>query len=348
MMIDDKEKQIQKQAQSLGWTTGFFDNPDTLALSIDKAALDTLLAVWLYDDTGKLTSRAVATKVYEAAIRMGLWHLGKDALAAMTVVAPDVDLRTEKSPQTAVWENKAKLTKFLLDKYENKIKKERLKLLNELLSKNLFKSTLFVIRYNKNIFSNAELISKIGEQKFERFHESFKNEMKFLQPKAQEKADITIKTKFVALFNDLFDLGIPYNNTTKNILEKLKIGYGVVNAGSFDDAKIRTRGKTYWTKNPQFYTAWHSRRTEILKYFDDKIREKDSNKLKIADLLDAYNATVAYLYSSQKVAEFYQLPIAITQKFPTFKYAFPADKYYSEVLFDYMLPDLNPKRFLEL
>jgi len=64
-------------------------------------------------------------------------------------------------------------------------------------------------------------------------------------------------------------------------------------------------------------------------------------------LLDAYNATVAYLYSSQKVAEFYQLPIAINQKFPLFKYAFPADKYYSEVLFDYMLPYFSPKYFLE-
>ena len=348
MVIDDKQKTVQKEAQALGWVTDFFNNPDALALSLDKAALNTLLVVWLYDDTGKLTPRAVATKVYEAAIRKGLWLLGNDVLAAMTVVAPNINLRTEKSPQKAVWDNKAELAKFLLDKYRSKIKRERMKLLNDLIAKKLFASALFVISYNKNISSSVELNSKIEEQKFDLSLESFKNEMKFLQPQPQGKVDVVTKTKYVALFNDLFDLGIPYNNTTENILGKLKIGYGVVNASSFDDAKIRARGKTYWTKNPQFYTTWNARRVEILTYFDDKIKEKDMNKLKVADLLDVYNATVAYLYSSQKVAEFYQLPLAIAQKFPIFKHAFPANKYYSEVLFDYMLPNSSPKHFLEL
>ena len=348
MVIDDKQKTVQKEAEALGWTTDFFSNPDTLALSLDKQSLDVLLAVWLYDDTGKLTSRAVATKVYDAAIRKGLWLLGKDGLAAMTAVAPDVNLRTEKSPRTVIMNNEKELIKFLFDKYKNKIKKERLKLLNELLTKKLFQDTLFAISYDENIFSSAELISKTEQQKFERFVESYRNKVKFIigPPSVEQKMDVD-KTKLVALLNDLYDLGIPYDRTVGNILEKLRLGYNAITAASFDAAKIRTRGKTYWTKNPQFYTAWNARRAEILRYFDDKIKEKDSTKLKIADLLDAYNATVAYLYSSQKVAEFYQLPIAINQKFPLFKYAFPVDKYYSEVLFDYMLPYSSPKYFLE-
>ena len=115
---------MQKEAEALGWTTDFFSNPDTLALSLDKPSLDVLLAVWLYDDTGKLTSRAVATKVYDAAIRKGLWLLGKDGLAAMTAVAPNVNLRVEKSPRTVIMNHEKELIKFLFDKYKNKIKKE--------------------------------------------------------------------------------------------------------------------------------------------------------------------------------------------------------------------------------
>lgn len=347
MVTDDKEKLLQSEAQVLGWTTDFFSNPDTLGLSLDKSALNVLLATWIYDDNGDLTTRSVATKVYDAGIRKGLWLLGNEALAAIATVTPEINIWQDKQARKILFYNKDSLNKILFSKYKNKIKKFRQPLLNQVLASNTFTASLFVLRYYNELFKPAEHISKININEVKSVSDNLEKELEWINSQNPvNKIPVLAKTKYLSLLNDLYDLGIPYDNTIKNILEKLKFGYEAITAKSFSDTKIKTKGKLYWMKEPKFYYVWNKRRNELLEFFDNKLKETNQKDLAVSDLLAAYDATVTSLYSSEKVAEFYQLPVAIAQKYPHFRYAFDAKRYYSEVLFDYML--IGHKAYLEL
>lgn len=336
MVIDDKQEAMQKEAQRLGWTVDFFSNPDTMGLSLDKSALNVLLAVWLYDENGDLTTRAVATRVYDAGITKGLWLLGNDAVATLNAVVPGVDIWKDRAARNTVFAKRTEIADFLFSKYKTKVQKSRYNLLKEVLAEDTFKSLLFVLSYYNNIFPEDEPAQRSIANHVDKTAEII--EMMGTNLKVTNtNLPVLAKTKYLSLFNDLYDLRLPYDNTIKNILERLQVGYGSINSNSFSNKKIRTKGKIYWMKEPSFYAVWNKRRNELINLFDEKLKNINHSKLTNGDLLSAYDALVANLYSSEKIAEYYQLPIAIAQKYPTFKYAFDIKKYYSEVFFDYML-----------
>ncbi len=355
MFADDKQKAAEKEARAQGWATDFFSNPDVAGLALDKPSLNVFLSVWLSEKA--ISSGAVALRIYEATIRRGLFLLGREIYAAAAATydlmqkpepAPTkkrkkefllpelVEQIEEQNFLKSIVPNLEKIKGVVLAQHEKTIQKKHLDILKKILDKRTL--SLFVDYYtwenlakdkNAPIFLD-ETINAIAKE--EALISKFTSEIKNGEGTSEERLKFSEKVKMTGLFNALYNLEAPYDRTTNSILQRLYTNYGVFAASEFEGAK----GKMYWTKEPKFVLEWQKRRQEMIDYFETKFKETQQKTYN--DLLNAYNATLAYFYSSQKVLEFYTLPLAIVQKYPDFVFALDADRYFSEVIFDAIMP----------
>ncbi len=83
MIADDKKIVVEKEGQSTAGSDSY-NNPDFLSLSVDKATLNVFLAVFFSEES--LTTRGVSARIYDAAIRKGMFLLGSDGFAAAKAI----------------------------------------------------------------------------------------------------------------------------------------------------------------------------------------------------------------------------------------------------------------------
>ena len=355
----DEEKIAEKNLFASKELSPFLSNPDAIALNVDKQMLNVFLSVWLSDSA--LSSRAIATKIYDVAIRRVIFLLGYEGLAAAEALYDSSNLKhkdTESSnnkngkeehitPELAqqiaetkflqfISHNIEKIKNAMFSEFKKRIKPDQLPLLKNVIDE-------YALQSISNFYSLRELMLPAdADVKYEnRWVIETKNriddelyELKFFPRKkseAEKRLYDTDKVRLVSLFNKLFDLNVQYNRATINILHILYENYGIIIPSG-----ANARGKQFWLKEPKFALIWQQKRSEMFDFFENEFKKTSQNK--VSDLLSAYDTTLAHYYSSEKVLEFYALPIAIAKKYPAFVFAFDPNKYYSEVVFDSLLP----------
>lgn len=330
----------------------FLQNPDAVGLNLSRQELDVFLAAWLGDEARN--SRTISTEIYNSAIRKGLFLLGSDAASAAELIYALKALDTEKKEKSLdegfrnqsqqimdkdfvnfLASNPDKVKSKLLNLYKTKIPENQLPTLKSVLDEYLpysvfhfYSFTMYVDRNEYLEFSNSDIAKDEDIVKKELQKLRFINN----KPKPKKKLYDADKVRMVSLFNKIFDLNTPYNKTVIIILQRLYMNYGLITPTT-----INGRGKQYWFKEPKFAEVWNARRNEMLGYFESELH-KIEGQHKVKDLVTAYNATITKFYQSEKILEFYALPLAIIKKYPAFMYALEPENYYAEVMLGQALP----------
>jgi len=324
----EKEK-IEASQRVNALLSAFSTNPDALALSLDKSTQEVFLSVYLSDVP--LSTRGIGTKIYNAAIRKGIYRLGLDVFTLykqdnMEKKLPDIDDFMDYADTDA--------KSILSDAYKEKLPAKLHERLQMLLDTFIGLGAMVIYMYNTSLSKSVNL----GKDRSSKISELYK----FANLNVPIKIGDKEKVWFISIFNKIFDLHVPYHTTIQNVIEKLYLGYGVINPVTFDK-NIKTKGKSYWAKAPAFASAWLNRRNEILAFFDSKLKEHAKGEPTAEALAKAYANTATQFYDSIKFLEFYGVPVALAKNYPLFKYAIKPEQYYCEITFSEIFKDFFPE-----
>jgi len=342
MITDDKQKTEEIEAATKH-SAEIIDKVNSLALTIDKASLEAFLVVYLSKEA--LSTRAISTRVYSAAIMRGLYLMGTDAQKLFEVEnGSNENDDVDATSIIRLLNESTKIKQMLMTNYKNRVSEKQQQRLNLLFDDYLFSMAVdFAFPINKMLRSKNT--DKIFSELFANLQKAISDVNHILYLKyniPQATASDSYKVKLVSLFNDLYNLRTPYDKTINNALYKLYIGYDALRPAD-TDKKGKSRSRTYWSQSPPFAQAWLMRRNEIMNFFDLKLKEIGHGKITKENMQKAYKETILNYYDNNKYLEFFAVPIALAKKYTLFTYSIDPNDYYCDLTFSEIFKDFFPK-----